>query len=326
MELNTFNDLLEKLKEIVPDYQQTDNDYYFELKNNRCSLIVEVNNQFFYVRISYIREFKEEEITNYNNYTKQLSYQGVFHELTFFYIYTMFNALKNYPAVFTGVFFGTADTELNVLMERLQFAIIEYDAFIKNFTDKEEWDGMPIKITGLKNCEVMIEINSDEVPYINATFTKTDRTFEKMFTVYEWLLLFVEEVSWLEADNYTIKIQDLPKPPKETKEYIGQILSHYGADIKDIGNDYIDVPIGNQYVLKVLIFFNNLGIVVKLYTSSRPFNSYDIKIPYRHNIIDNINYLSKILYLIQEDKDGQYLYSLLNYFTTIKDIYAKVLI
>lgn len=322
MKLNNFNDLVEKLKEIVPDYQQTDDDYYFDLKNNKCSLVVEINNQFFYVKINYRLENKD----NKPDYDKQLSYQGVFHELTFFYIYTMFNTLKNYPHIFTGVFFGTDDTELNVLMERLQFAIIEYDAFLKNFLDKEEWGGEPVKVAGLKNCEIMVEINDEEVPYIIATFTKGDRVFDRMFTMYEWLLLLVEEMSWLEADNYTVRVQDLPKPPEETKDYIGQILQHYGADIKNIGNDYIDVPITNQYVLKVLIFFNNLGIVVKLYTSGRPFSSYDIKIPYRHNIIDNINYLSKILYLIQEDKEGKYVYSLLNYFTTIKDIYAKVLI
>ena len=323
MELKTFNDLLEKLKEIVPDYEQTDNNYYFELRNNKASLIVEVNNQFFYVKIDYKRESKEEGVPDY---TKQLSYQGVFHELTFFYIYTIFNAFKNYPHIFAGVFFSTEDTELNVLMERLQFAIIEFDAFLKNFTDKEEWNGELIEVKGLKNCKITVEINNDELPYILVTFTKADRTFERMFTTYEWLLLLVEEMSWLEADGYAVKIQDLPKLPKETKVYIGQILSHYGADIKNLGNDYIDVPINNNYVLKVLVFFNNLGIVVKLYTSSRPFSSYDIKIPYRHNIIDNINYLSKVLYLIQEDKEGKYVYSLLSYFTTIKDIYARILI
>lgn len=323
LQLNNFNELIDKLKELVPDYEQTNEDYLFEIDNNKANLIVEINSQFFYVKISYKQEFEE---TEFKEYQKQLSYQGVFHPLSFFYIYTMFNAIKNYPHVFNGVFFSTQDTALDVLMERLQFAIIEYDAFIKNFTTLEKWDGEPIKITGLKNCEITVEIDNDAIPYINVLFSKSDITFEKMFTVYEWLLLLVEDLSWLEADNFTLKLQDLPKPPNEIKEYIGQILDHYGADIKNIGKDYIDVPIGNQYVLKVLVFFNNLGIVIKLYTSSRPFDSYDIKIPYRHNIIDNINYLSKVLYLIKEDKEGTYLYSLLSYFNDIKDIYAKVLI
>lgn len=322
MQLNNFNDLLEKLKEIVPDYEQTNEDYSFQINTDKCDLLVEVNSQFFYVKIGYKQEFEEAE---FKEYQKELSYQGVFHPLTFFYIYTMFNAIKNYPNIFIGVFFGSQDTKLNVLMERLQFAIIEYDAFLKNFVESE-WNGEAIKVKGLKNCEIMVEINTDAVPYISATFSKSDFVFERTFTVWEWLLLFVEDMSWLEADDFTLRVKDLPKPPKETKGYIGQILEHYGANIKLLGDDYIDVPIGNQYVLKVLVFYNDLGIVVKLYTSNRPFDSYDIKIPYRHNIIDNLNYLSKVLYLIQEDKNGEYIYSLLNYFDTIKDIYAKVLI
>lgn len=322
MKLNTFSDLIENLKEVVPDYQQTGDNYYFELSNGKSSIVVEVNNQFFYVKINYRLEGKLDQ----PNYDKQLAYQGVFHELTFFYIYTMFNALKNYSLIFAGVFFGTDNSELNVLMERLQFAIIEYDAFMKEFVDAEEWNGTPVKIKGLKNCEVIVSIEEEEIPYIVASFSKGERVFDRQFTMYEWLLLLVEEMSWLEADGFTLSLHNLPKPPAETKDYIAQILKHYGADVSNIGNDYIDVPINNEYVLKILVFFNALGICVKIYTATRPFSAYEIKIPYRHNIIDNINYLSKVLYLIQEDKEGKFIYSLLNYFTTIKDIYAKVLI
>lgn len=319
MQITTFDELLVKLKEIVPDYQQTDEGYYFELENNKCSLVVEVNNDFFYIKTTL--NLTEEE----KNYNKQLSYQGVFHELTFFFIYTMFKAFKDYQNIYTGVFFAIEDESLNIIMEKLQFGIIEYDAFVKNFLDKE-WNGELVKVKGLKNCEVLVEIRDEGVPYISATFKKGEREFERMFTTYEWLLLLVEEMSWLETDGFTVSLQNLPKPPAEAKDYIGQILAHYGADITRLGDDYIDVPINNNYVLKVLVFYNNLGIVVKLYTANRPFSSYNIKIPYRHDILDNVNYLSKVLYLIQEDKEGQYLYSMLSYFSSIKDIYAKVLV
>lgn len=324
MELNTFNDLLNKLQEIVPDYQQLENGYSFSLINGHCSLIVEVNNQFFYVRIDYTVETKEDT----PGFCKQLNYQGAFHELTYFYIYTMFKTFKDYPSVFMSVFFANDDNDLNILIERLIFGAIEYDAFIKNFLpeDKTTWDGELVFIKDLKNCEISVEIDKTEIPFITATFSKSGRVFEKMYTVYEWLLLLVEDLSWLESDDFSISIRDLPKPPKETKDYIGQILSHYGADITNLGMDYIDVPLSNPYVLKVLVFYNNLGIIVKLYTASRPFNSFDIKIPYRHDVVDNVNYLSKVLYLIQEDKEGHYLYSLLNYFVSIKDIYARILI
>ena len=109
MDITTFEDFLEKLKEIVPDYKQIEEKYVFQLSantiNSEYEIRCEVNNQFFYLSTS-ITTTPQEEITgDKKSYNRVLKFQGIFHELSFFYIYTIFSSFKNNPYVFMSVFF-----------------------------------------------------------------------------------------------------------------------------------------------------------------------------------------------------------------------------
>ena len=145
-----------------------------------------------------------------------------------------------------------------------------------------------------------------------------------MFTLYDWLLYVAEDISWLDADGFTLKIKELPKITDREKGYIKEILNYYGADTKNLMLDYIDIPIKNSFVIKTLFFMNDLGIILKLYTTSRPFDSFDIKIPYRNDLINSFNTVSKFIYLLSNDENGDFTKSLLYFFDNIKNIYIKI--
>ena len=328
MDITTFEDFLEKLKEIVPDYKQIEEKYVFQLSantiNSEYEIRCEVNNQFFYLSTS-ITTTPQEEITgDKKSYNRVLKFQGIFHELSFFYIYTIFSSFKNNPYVFMSVFFAENVTDLKILVERLVYANIEFNCFLKNFLLLDKWDGERIEIKNLKYIKAEVNIDKSTIPHINILFTKNDEEFEKMFTLYDWLLYVAEDISWLDADGFTLKIKELPKITDREKGYIKEILNYYGADTKDLMLDYIDIPIKNSFVIKTLFFMNDLGIILKLYTTSRPFDSFDIKIPYRNDLINSFNTVSKFIYLLSNDENGDFTKSLLYFFDNIKNIYIKI--
>lgn len=328
MNITTFEDLLEKLKEIVPDYKQIEEKYIFQLFantiNSEYEIRCEVNNQFFYLSSSITTTPQEEIIGDKKSYNRVLKFQGIFHELSFFYIYTIFSIFKNNPYVFMSVFFAENITDLKLLVERLVYANIEFNCFLKNFLFLDKWDGERVEIKNLKHIKVEVNIDKSTIPHINVLFIKNDEEFEKMFTLYDWLLYVAEDISWLDSDGFTLKIKELPKITDKEKGYIKEILNYYGADTKNLMLDYIDIPIKNSFVVKTLFFMNDLGIVLKLYTTSRPFESFDIKIPYRNDIINSFNTVSKFIYLLSNDENGDFTKSLLYFFDNIKNIYIKI--
>ena len=328
MDITTFEDFLEKLKEIVPDYKQIEEKYVFQLSantiNSEYEIRCEVNNQFFYLSTS-ITTAPQEEITgDKKSYNRVLKFQGIFHELSFFYIYTIFSSFKNNSYVFMSVFFAENVTDLKILVERLVYANIEFNCFLKNFLLLDKWDGERVEIKNLKYIKAEVNIDKSTIPHINILFTKNDEEFEKMFTLYDWLLYVAEDISWLDADGFTLKIKELPKITDREKGYIKEILNYYGADTKDLMLDYIDIPIKNSFVIKTLFFMNDLGIILKLYTTTRPFDSFDIKIPYRNDLINSFNTVSKFIYLLSNDENGDFTKSLLYFFDNIKNIYIKI--
>lgn len=328
MDITTFEDFLEKLKEIVPDYKQIEEKYVFQLSantiNSEYEIRCEVNNQFFYLSTS-ITTTPQEEITgDKKSYNRVLKFQGIFHELSFFYIYTIFSSFKNNSYVFMSVFFAENVTDLKILVERLVYANIEFNCFLKNFLLLDKWDGERVEIKNLKYIKAEVNIDKSTIPHINILFIKNDEEFEKMFTLYDWLLYVAEDISWLDADGFTLKIKELPKITDREKGYIKEILNYYGADTKNLMLDYIDIPIKNSFVIKTLFFMNDLGIILKLYTTTRPFDSFDIKIPYRNDLINSFNTVSKFIYLLSNDENGDFTKSLLYFFDNIKNIYIKI--
>lgn len=310
-----FNKLVDILTNEFDAKKNEDSSYSVELENKGCKLNLNINEIGYILKLYFLESHK--------------TFEGAVHPLTNFYLFNTLIALKQKPYVAISCFFGDGTEEkypLSIYNERVMIGIIEWNFLLREILKVEDWDGSEFDLD-VENAEITAIIDKTSIPYLLFYINKGPSfNVEIPYTLYDWVLDFKEEMSWVLYDRTTFKVADIPKEVPFI-DYFKKVFEAYKVKYEgDIFRNLIELPIRNPYVLKSDFYMNHLGAVVRLFTVFRPDKPFLIKIPYRANVERELDIFNKFLYLLLSDPVGLYNSTPLAYFRYIDHLYMGLFI
>ena len=316
---------VEKLKreiENIAVVSETEGYSLFELSNKGMRISLKVSDMTYLIHINYQSNIESE---NFNN----ISFEGGLNDVTVYYLKTIFVISNELPFVVASVFFDKNFfvNDLSILVERLVYAKLEFNYFTIYFLDTEDWDGCERELK-TKYSTIKVRLNFENIPFIETEFYKKELVdFTQNYTMFDWLLYFIDNYSWVESDMTSHSPKTLSRLEDYVYSSFANLLTHFGAETNAdrIKKEVIQIPMNNKGVLYCDFSMNNFGCCIRLFTEGRPYKHYNLKLPIRDDIEKNYKILGAFIDILVKDINGEYVNSIFNFYRNIENIYIGML-
>lgn len=321
-----FNEFIELCKSLGA--KETPDNFYLNINKNNIDFILIFTDKLYTIKITYN---ESKDLENYFT-SKQISFDGAINSTTINMLEVLLTCVNEYIYVFISCCFqkNYEPDSLLDLTERLLLAQLEYKYLLKHILKKEDWDGNPIEIKTNNSTTIFSLINKEKIPALEVSYSKCNGAvnLNRIFSLFDWLLHFENDYSWIDADTFTHNLKALKPLPDEVVIYFVNLFKNFNdtVTLANIKKNPFQLVIKNPNILYMEGTFNDFGVTLKIFSNNRPYKAFKIKLPLRKNIQHTFSILQGFLYLLNNDPNGTYSKSCFSYFKNVESTYMNLFV
>lgn len=328
--MKKIEEIIQKFKEKY-SFQETSNNYSVSFSNENVTLNIKFTELTYLIEINALLTVENDK-GQFIPKNEIIQFDGAISDITLYYFEVLFECLEETPYPFKSCIFQKeyVEKDLSKLIERLIMSKLEYNFFLKYMLNLEKWDGSETKVySRYSDIKASIE-NKNEIPFLNIDFEKSQKlvSFSRSYTIFEFLLDFMNDYSWVDADKVSYSSNSLENLSKEHLRYFTELLKFFNVEVTVetiLGKRY-QIPIQNKSLFYIDFYMNDFGVILRLFTKVRPYKPFLVKLPLRNNISFNFTVLKSFLYMISQDTNGNYISNCFDFFKEEDSFYMNIFV
>lgn len=328
--ISSLKELNKKFSSLY-NFKETDSNFSIDIEKNNVYLNIKYTELTYLITISfsYSKEVEKGGNIPVNEVRK---FEGAISPITIYFLEVLAECLTLVPYTFISSFFQSEfkETDLSKLIERLVYSRLEFDYFVNKVLKLEAWNGDEIVIP-TKNSKISVCIdNKTGVPFLNVNFKKGADviSFSRAYTLFDFLLDFYNDYSWIESEEMVVSPKSLSKLDSSIVSSFSKLLHYFQVDItpETIMYKKHQIPIENKSLIYLDFSINDFGVVMRFFTKKRPYKPFLVKLPFRDDLEFNYDILRAFLYVIVNDRDGSFVSNCFDFFKEIDTFHMNLFV